>query len=126
MSVIEAFSFQTSIKSLIQGLEDYTVDQRGDVGSWIRIACISGLCSLIAAALEWLPNVTFLQQYLPAELQLQCVGKVLKQGVERLDSVRQVAGEHISRLVPKLKGLSNDLAAWKLRGDKKVLSLLPK
>ena len=32
------------LRVCISGLEDYTTDERGDVGSWIRMTCIRGFC----------------------------------------------------------------------------------
>lgn len=31
------------VQALLSGLDDYTTDQRGDVGSWIRVSCSTGL-----------------------------------------------------------------------------------
>ncbi|GAW05740.1 TBCD protein [Lentinula edodes] len=55
--------------ALLGGLNDYSVDERGDVGSWIRIACVNAL------------------------------GGILKQGVERLDNVRQESGRTFTKLL---------------------------
>ena len=34
------------VHALLLGLGDYTTDQRGDVGSWIRVSCSTGLGQL--------------------------------------------------------------------------------
>ncbi|KAL1744501.1 armadillo-type protein [Schizophyllum fasciatum] len=83
-------------QALIHGLEDYTMDERGDVGSWIRIASIQGLC---ACAKMFLQRPALLPSYLPAETFHAAVAQILKQGVERLDNVRAEAGACVLSLL---------------------------
>jgi tubulin-specific chaperone D len=82
---------------LLGGLADYTTDERGDVGSWIRIACLSGLVSVISL-LHSLGGAT-LESCLPSDSYHSAVGGILKQGVERLDNVRQEAGTQLRKLL---------------------------
>lgn len=95
----------TLYDALLAGLEDYTVDERGDVGSWVRIACIRGLTAiserllLHASALE--------QGYLPPQRYHDAIGGILRTGVERLDNVRQEAGTCFVRLL-RMHPLSKD------------------
>ncbi|KAJ7288359.1 TBCD protein [Mycena rebaudengoi] len=81
------------LDSLLRGLEDYTIDERGDVGSWIRIACLRGLTSFCEILLPKAESVPAFEEYFPAAKYQSLVGGILKQGVERLDNVRQEAGE---------------------------------
>ena len=92
------------------GLEDYTVNERGDVGSWVRSASIQGLCSIIETFIIstrspepiWAMNYVTFSQYVPLDTYHKAIGMILKQGVERLDNVRQCVG----RLFPLLLALS--------------------
>ena len=88
-------------QAFFTGLEDYTVNERGDVGSWIRLACIKGLSSIIESlvgqtrsdmdhsAPSWAGNRASFSRYLPVDTYHKSIGMILKQGVERLDNVRQ-------------------------------------
>ncbi|KAL1667009.1 armadillo-type protein [Schizophyllum commune] len=76
-------------QALLRGLEDYTMDERGDVGSWIRITSIQGLRD---CAIMLLQRPNLLPSYLPPEVYHAAVAGILKQGVERLDNVRAEAG----------------------------------
>ncbi|KLO11459.1 TBCD protein [Schizopora paradoxa] len=83
------------------GMRDYTVNERGDVGSWVRLSCIRGLCSIIQDLIQRSHSSPFLEfpEYLPAAKYHRCVAEILKQGVERLDNVRQHAGEAFSTFI---------------------------
>ena len=90
---------QTIFGALLSGLEDYTIDERGDVGSWIRIACVQSLTSCIEGLFSIAESVDNFDEYLPLSKYQQAIAGILKQGVERLDNVRQEAGTCISRLL---------------------------
>ncbi|KAK7469200.1 hypothetical protein VKT23_003691 [Stygiomarasmius scandens] len=93
MTVISMFD------ALLSGLADYTIDERGDVGSWIRIACIRGLTSFIETLIDNACNISDFKQYLPSEKYHEAIRGILKQGVERLDNVRQESGECLRRIL---------------------------
>ena len=109
--------------ALQTGLDDYTMDERGDVGSWIRIACIKGLADVAEMFLTNVSNLPDLAQYLPPDAYHRSVGGLLKQGVERLDNVRLQAGRHITRLleltVPDVSGIER----WRIHGEKLMKEL---
>ena len=92
---------QQSLAKFFRVLEDYTVNERGDVGSWVRVACIKGLCNIIQALLfdaEFLTTKDMhvsISDYLSVEDYHKAIAGILKQGVERLDNVRQCAGEAV-------------------------------
>ncbi|XP_037090362.1 tubulin-specific chaperone D-like [Pollicipes pollicipes] len=78
---------------LLRGLEDYTSDNRGDVGAWIREAAIAGL-----------QRVTLLiSGEAPGLLSADMVGRTMtglsQQAVEKIDRTRCVAGAALSALL---------------------------
>ncbi|OSD07226.1 TBCD protein [Trametes coccinea BRFM310] len=109
--------------ALLDGMNDYTSDERGDVGSWVRIACVKGLASCIATLFEQAASLPDLAIYLQPEKHHDAVGGILKQGVERLDNVRQQAGENFVNLLllplPAVPGAER----WQIRGEAKMKEL---
>ncbi|KAJ7600517.1 TBCD protein [Mycena floridula] len=85
--------------ALVDGLSDYTTDERGDVGSWIRIACIRGLTSIAILLMSHADSFPNFETYLSPSRYHMAVGGILKQGLERLDHVRQEAGEALMKLL---------------------------
>jgi Tubulin folding cofactor D C terminal len=71
-------------------LDDYSVDSRGDVGSWIRMATCESLVPIH-------PHTTI-------EDVKVTIGKLLRLSVEKMDRVRIVAGRTLSAIIP----LSNE------------------
>lgn len=92
-------AFNSLIDALIGGLEDYTVDERGDVGSWIRVTCISGLTTVAHTLVSFSKVIEDYEAYLPPQKYHMAVSGILRQGLERLDNVRHEAGECIVRLL---------------------------
>ncbi|KAI0086506.1 ARM repeat-containing protein [Irpex rosettiformis] len=99
--------------SFLSGLEDYSTDERGDVGSWIRIACVKGIADYSTAIISNASTISQGEEYLPLVKFHEGIAGILKQGVERLDNVRQQAGEQLLRLLP----LSSHATAWQIHGE---------
>lgn len=75
-------------KCLLDGMEDYTNDARGDVGSWIRIVCMQSFCRLIELLTKYpCANRVYLSQTTFDEI----CASLAKQMTERIDSVRTEA-----------------------------------
>jgi hypothetical protein len=98
---------------LITGLNDYTIDERGDVGSWIRVSCMRGLEALLLSVFAF-EGTEYLQ---PQHFHVGISG-ILKQGVERLDNVRHVAGEVMGQIFRSTTRRSHD--TWKLAGEEVI------
>jgi hypothetical protein len=110
--------------TLICGLEDYTTDERGDVGSWIRIASIQGLTSVSATLLTLAKADTEYIKYIPANRYQNAIKGVLRQGVGRLDNVRQQAGEGILCLLKCPLPSVKEKNPWKFYGESLFEELL--
>lgn len=79
------------VNALYVGLEDYTTDQRGDVGSWLRVSCCKALGLLRKARAACAPETWEL-----------VVSRLLRLAVEKLEVVRQAAMFALAELVPNL------------------------
>lgn len=80
---------------MLAGLEDYTTDQRGDVGSWVRLACVSGLRQLLELYRSHASLFDPLADWLAEDDFHAALAGLMKQMVERIDSVRSEAGEQL-------------------------------
>ncbi|KNZ80978.1 Tubulin-specific chaperone D [Termitomyces sp. J132] len=101
---------------LLDGLDDYSTDQRGDVGSWIRVACIQSLMTSIEVLIRNAKEIVAFHNYLPPSLLHSAVCGILKQGVERLDNVRQEAGVCFLRLLHLPLPEVHNATSWQLPG----------
>lgn len=79
-------------------LEDYNTDRRGDVGSWARIAAMRGLEQLTYLVVSASSSSVYTSLFNDA-LYLRLIGSLLKQLAEKLDSVRNEAGQCLSRII---------------------------
>ena len=78
---------------MVSALSDYSMDQRGDVGSWIRIVALKSSSKIVAFAVQY--DQTLISQ---GDFDNLMYG-ILKQAVEKLEPVREAAA----------------LALWELR-----------
>ena len=92
--------------ALLNSLSDYSTDQRGDVGSWIRIAgihalgqVISSLSEISESPLAWISQDQF----------ENAIGEIVKQGMEKLEPVRGAVWKTF-RLLRRTR--ANDIWVW--------------
>jgi hypothetical protein len=111
------------LDALREGLGDYTIDERGDVGSWIRVVCVKGLSSIATTLFAKTSDIPNLQEYLPPPEYHDIVGEILKQGVERLDNVRQVSGESFLTLLQHPLPSIESGYLWRMEGEALLRSL---
>lgn len=90
-------TFKTIYEAVLQGLGDYTTDQRGDVGSWVRSASLASLAILLRAD-------GARDHVVSEEMVIRTVAAILKQGVEKLDSKREVAGRALKDVLAAVDG----------------------
>jgi hypothetical protein len=79
-------------------MNDYAVDRRGDVGSWVRDAAMVAITQLVTLILE----PTKIEDHKQARAALfidekpafleRYVGSLLQQLMEKIDAVREIAG----------------------------------
>lgn len=109
--------------ALLDGLTDYTSDERGDVGSWVRIACVKGLTTFAETMFGHARELPNFPEYFPASRYHDAVGGILKQGVERLDNVRQQAGECFLRLLRLQLPQVTHAEEWQIQGAENMKKL---
>lgn len=105
--------------TLLKALDDYSVDNRGDVGSWVREAAMDGLerCTYILCKrdsvgltarsgqvdsgleLQNSDDSNQLYSLLDANLAASIVGGICKQAVEKMDKLREVAAKVLQRIL---------------------------
>ncbi|XP_050312705.1 tubulin-specific chaperone D [Anthonomus grandis grandis] len=73
--------------TLFEGLKDYSEDKRGDIGAWVREACVTGLQVLTLLLTEKMPQI------LTSELMNKILSNVAQQAVEKIDRTRALAGK---------------------------------
>ncbi|KAI8059095.1 tubulin folding cofactor D C terminal-domain-containing protein [Gongronella butleri] len=84
---------QYVVMTLENGLKDYSTDQRGDVGSWVRSACMECIG-------DYIPRLAHLDAAkISSDTATRLVAALLKQSVERIDRVRELAGKVLLRLL---------------------------
>jgi hypothetical protein len=107
--------------SLFEALDDYSVDNRGDVGSWVHDAAMDGLerCTYILCKrdstgstrrsdevepVQELPNSVMVKNnqmdsLFDANLASILVGGICKQAVEKMDKLREAAAKVLQRIL---------------------------
>ena len=114
---VEPLTVSRVIDSLLSGLEDYTIDERGDVGSWVRMACIQSLTRVSLTMLSHARDIPNFVDYFPPDKYQAAIAGILKQGAERLDNVRQQAGENLLLLLQTPLPDTQDADLWRVPGD---------
>lgn len=93
--------------SLFKALDDYSVDNRGDVGSWVREVAMEGLvrCTFILCkghsinpSSDTVENRQT-QSFFDANLATSLVGGIIKQAVEKMDKLREAAAKVLQRIL---------------------------
>lgn len=74
----------------LMALEEYTIDNRGDIGAWVREAAMNALHKFI---------VTAPHEYLDEAKVLAIVRGLLQQAVEKIDRTRALAGKLFCKII---------------------------
>uniref|UniRef100_A0A7N0ZQQ9 Tubulin-specific chaperone D n=2 Tax=Kalanchoe fedtschenkoi TaxID=63787 RepID=A0A7N0ZQQ9_KALFE len=93
--------------TLFKALDDYSVDNRGDVGSWVREAAMDGLerCTYILCSVDHATLTTEnfennkWPQFFNDNIAITMVGGIAKQAVEKMDKLREVAAKVLQRIL---------------------------
>ncbi|KAJ2594837.1 hypothetical protein GGF39_004062 [Coemansia sp. RSA 1721] len=83
-----------AINALLGGLLDHTVDNRGDVGSWVRKQCLISLSDMFESNSALLSTVSTDQDF-----ALRLLGQTLHAATEKIDKLRLAAGRLLEALI---------------------------
>ncbi|WVF65933.1 hypothetical protein IAT40_000671 [Kwoniella sp. CBS 6097] len=89
--IVSPAQLSSILAALLAGLDDYTTDQRGDVGSWVRSTSLNSLGRIISS----IPHDSGI---ITKETLAPIIGGTIKQGVEKLESVRGEAALALARI----------------------------
>lgn len=92
MTIVDAKALDKIFGCLLLALNEYTIDNRGDIGAWVREAAMNALYKLTVA----LP-----QELLDAEKVHAVVSGLMQQSVEKIDRTRALAGKLFCKIVYK-------------------------
>jgi len=84
---------QDVFECFLAGLNDYTKDNRGDTGAWVREACMTGLQTLFLQCSSSAPEV------LNSSVVSRAICGIAQQAVERIDRTRALAGTVFSTIL---------------------------
>ncbi|GKZ00977.1 hypothetical protein MPSEU_001049200 [Mayamaea pseudoterrestris] len=117
---LNASQINLLLTAFLDGLEDYTSDKRGDVGSWCRMAAMKGLVLLIEHNLSTVAD----KECFDAETLTRIVALMMKQLCEKLDTARQCAGAClyeilIADVIPTCRIAHHEklLVIWDIKND---------
>lgn len=85
-------ALDTLFNTMFLALNEYTIDNRGDIGAWVREAAMNGLYKLI---------VTMPHELLDEKLVHAVVSGLLQQSVEKIDRTRALAGKLFCKIIYK-------------------------
>jgi len=88
---------QSVFRALLKSLNDYNTDRRGDVGSWCRTEAMTGLVQLVIWAVPSSSSFSTVETTTIPILSI--VGGLLKQLSEKLDHLRNHAGQQLQYLL---------------------------
>ncbi|ODM89904.1 Tubulin-specific chaperone D [Orchesella cincta] len=94
---VQLISHKLLYECLLVGMDDYTTDKRGDIGSWVREAsmlCIETLTTKLTECSPANPD-----QFLDSTVVTKFMGLIAKQAVEKIDNLRVRAGKIFSNLL---------------------------
>ncbi|XP_014252404.1 tubulin-specific chaperone D [Cimex lectularius] len=81
------------LECMTEGMTDYTKDDRGDTGAWVRESSMSGIQSILQLVSKCAPDL------LTPAIITKCMQRIGQQAVERIDRTRALAGTVFSALL---------------------------
>jgi tubulin-specific chaperone D len=94
-------NLQNLFECLLRALEEYTIDNRGDIGAWVREASMTVLHQMM---------ISCPRERLNSEIVHKIMSGLAQQSVEKIDRTRAIAGKLFHNLLyhePKLPHIKN-------------------
>ena len=95
---------------MFYALEDYSIDSRGDIGSWIREASMKSFELILFSFENSKKSLDFfsLEKYQTSSTSQNTfwtllMGKLIRQSIEKIDRLRETAGKIVLNLLWNLK-----------------------
>ncbi|KAI9324905.1 armadillo-type protein [Zopfochytrium polystomum] len=104
---LSAATVDAFVDALFYGMEDYSIDTRGDVGSWVREACF--------AAWPVLFRHPFARARLLPPVVARAIRALVRHAAERIDRTREAAGRALEAVVVEVVD-DEDCAGPEMRG----------
>jgi hypothetical protein len=98
-------NIKTAIDCLFKAINDYAIDKRGDVGSWVREEAMRGL-NILINEIFYNSDKDLLAEVIPedpSQFILHYIQTILQQLMEKIDRIRQVAGEVLQSFLVKFE-----------------------
>lgn len=92
MTLLDGKALDKIFGCLLLALNEYTIDNRGDIGAWVREAAMNALYKII---------VTLPHDQLDEEKVHAVVSGLLQQSVEKIDRTRALAGKLFCKIIYK-------------------------
>lgn len=111
-------TFRQAFYTMLNGMRDYSTDARGDVGSWMREACMVSMRLVCQMVLQLDNGVAV--KYLQEDLMTNMIARLLQQSVEKIDKVRACAGDVLRWAIAEETKLPH------VHGRKELIMALPR
>lgn len=92
ITILDGKALDKIFGCLLLALNEYTIDNRGDIGAWVREAAMNALYKLI---------VTLPHELLDGEKVHAVVSGLIQQSVEKIDRTRALAGKLFCKIIYK-------------------------
>ncbi|XP_020697787.1 tubulin-folding cofactor D isoform X1 [Dendrobium catenatum] len=98
---IHSFIKNDVMRTLFDALDDYAIDNRGDVGSWVRDAAMDALerCTYILCKYDNLMASNQLSTLFDETIATELIKGIAKQAVEKMDKIRGIAARILQRII---------------------------
>ncbi|KAL0914111.1 hypothetical protein M5K25_017615 [Dendrobium thyrsiflorum] len=98
---IHSFIKNDVMRTLFDALDDYAIDNRGDVGSWVRDAAMDALerCTYILCKYDHLIASNQLCPLFDEKIATELIKGIAKQAVEKMDKIRGIAARILQRII---------------------------
>ena len=101
---VDSSIIKETIDNMYKAINDYALDKRGDVGSWVREEAMRSL-NILIDQLFYNYKPELLNQIIPEDghekFFHQFIGTILQQLMEKIDKIRQVAGQVLQSFLTK-------------------------
>ncbi|QDZ21898.1 tubulin-specific chaperone D [Chloropicon primus] len=104
--------YDKMIPCLLETINDYTIDNRGDIGSWVRHESMEA----IEVSLSALGSVAGEDDRSPStsgkrSIETTALGALIKQSLEKIDRIRHAAYLH-TRKILSIKSMAKNVECW--------------